>query len=204
MIACDEELVLQYRKNSKEAYDFLLKRKLYQHRPLLYKYYYQCKCYGGTMADIHSLFYETFHKAVLRFIYNKILFNTYFLKLLNRDLAGYFRYLKHPCRSPNTFLSFDQEINYDLNLTFYDVLNCEEQKNDCRNFINVQAVMEILDELPINKKDFETRNIIFLKSYGYTVPEIAVAINLNAPAVRRRIKDFYTSELGERIRQHLL
>lgn len=204
IIACDEQLIFQYRLNSKEAYDFLLKRKLHQCKPLLQKYYNQCKPYGGTMEDIQSLFYESFHKAVLKYLFNGILFQTYFLKLLNRDLAGYYRFISQPCKAPNAFFSLDQEINQDLNLTFHDVVNTSEQKNDCRNIINIQAAFDFLETLPINKKDDETKRIIILKAVGYSVLEISKFVNLNPPAVRRRIKDFYTSELGEIIRQQLI
>lgn len=204
IIACDEELILQYRKNSKEAYDFLLQRNLREYTPLLRKYYNLCQPFGGTMEDLTSLFYESFHKAVLRFVFGDVLFKTYFLKLLNRDLAGYYRYISQPCKVANAFLSLDQEISYDSNLTFHDIINTEEQKNDLRNQINIQLVFELLNELPIDKKDEETKRIIVLKAVGYNVNEIAKLTNLKPPAVRRRIKSFYTSELGEKIRSQLL
>lgn len=40
---CDEQLILCYRQNSKEAYDYLLKSKHQAVLPLLKKYATQCK-----------------------------------------------------------------------------------------------------------------------------------------------------------------
>lgn len=204
IIACDEQLILQYRQNNKEAYDCLLKRKARQCLPLLRKYENQCKPFGGNIDDLYSIFYESFHRAVLRYIFDGITFQTYFLKVLNRDLAGYYRYLTQPSKASYSFLSLDQEITYASNLTFHDVINTDEQRNDFRGNINTLEALKILDDLPISKKDDETKRIILLKAFGYSINEIARYLNLNPPAVRRRIKDFYTSELGERIREHLL
>lgn len=64
---CDEQLILCYRQNSKEAYDLLLLRKHLTSLPLLKKYVSQCRNYGVDMGDIYLVFLESFHKAIKRF-----------------------------------------------------------------------------------------------------------------------------------------
>ena len=73
----DEQLILCYRQNSKEAYDILLKRKHHDVLPLLKKYANQCKPFGVEMNDLYAVYLESFHKAILRFVFEKITSKTY-------------------------------------------------------------------------------------------------------------------------------
>ena len=61
----DEQLILCYRQNSKEAYDILLKRKHHDVLPLLKKYANQCKPFGVEMNDLYAVYLESFHKFLI-------------------------------------------------------------------------------------------------------------------------------------------
>jgi hypothetical protein len=201
---CDEQLILCYRQNSKEAYELLLKRKHANVLPLLKKYLQQCRNFGADMYDIYAVFLESFHRAIKRFIFEFISFQTYFLKVLNRDLAGFYRVLANPNDPRNNCLSLDQEVSYDSNLTMHDVLLMSCQKVDARNFTNINDVNMIIDADPSCKKEEITKRIVVLKTAGYSLIEISHILNLKVGAVRRKLQHFYENEDGNLIRKCLL
>ncbi|MFA7378064.1 MAG: hypothetical protein GX816_03455 [Erysipelotrichia bacterium] len=201
---CDEQLILCYRQNSLEAYQCLLERKHRVTLPLLKKYVNQCSVFGADMNDIYAIFLESFHKAIRRYVFEMITFQTYFLKVLNRDLAGFYRTISNPNKPCNNCLSLDQEVTYDSNLTFHDVLTTSSQKNDARNYANVSSVLKLLNKEALTNKDEMTRRIILLKAAGYSVSEIASIVNLKVASVRRRINNFYENELGDKIKKCLM
>ncbi|MDD4154124.1 MAG: hypothetical protein PHT30_01775 [Bacilli bacterium] len=201
---CDEQLILCYRQNSKEAYESLLKAKYQAVLPLLKKYATQCKPFGADLNDIYAVFLESFHKAIRRFVFDSITFQTYFLKVLNRDLAGYYRTLSNPNNSSNNCLSLDAEVSCETSLTFHDVLTDSSQKIDSRSFANVNAVYAIMAKEPRTSRDEIMRRIILLKSAGYSVSEIASLTKLKVSSVRRRLNAFYDEELGNAIKKCLL
>lgn len=201
---CDEQLILCYRQNSLEAYQCLLQRKHRVTLPLLKKYVNQCSVFGADMNDIYVIFLDSFHKAIRRFVFEAITFQTYFLKVLNRDLAGFYRTISNPNKPCNNCLSLDQEVTFDSNLTFHDVLTTSSQKYDAKNYANVSAVMMLMNKEGLTNKDETTRRIILLKAAGYTVSEIAMIVKLKVASVRRRINSFYDNELGEKIKNCLM
>ncbi|NCA96656.1 MAG: helix-turn-helix domain-containing protein [Bacteroidia bacterium] len=201
---CDEQLILCYRQNSKEAYDMLLHRKHSSSLPLLKKYVAQCRPYGSDMNDIYAVFLESFHKAIKRFSFEYITFQTYFLKVLNRDLAGFCRYVSNPNNPANNSISLDAEVSYDSTMTFHDVLTDQSQKVNARNFVNIAAVHALIASKAHSVREETTLRIIMLKAVGYSIPEIAKILCLKPASIRRRLNNFETGEIGEQIKKCLI
>lgn len=201
---CDEQLILCYRQNSKEAYDLLLLRKHLTSLPLLKKYVSQCRNYGVDMGDIYLVFLESFHKAIKRFTFELVTFQTYFLKVLNRDLAGFCRYVANPNNPSNNSVSLDAEITLDSAMTFHDVLTDSSQQINARNFVNIAAAHQIIASEPRTMREKTTLRVVMLKAAGYSVSEIAKLTKLKVAAVRRRLNNFETEEIGEELKKCLI
>ncbi|MDY0345043.1 MAG: hypothetical protein WCX85_01745 [Bacilli bacterium] len=201
---CDEQLILCYRQNSKEAYDILLNRKHNSSLPLLKKYATQCKPFGVEMSDIYAIFLESFHKAILRFVFEKIMFQTYFLKVLNRDLANFARTISNPNSARNNCFSLDATVGHDTSLTFHDVLSDASQKIDARSYVKVNAAYNLINGEPKNNREETVKRIIILKAAGYSVIEIANLTNLKPASIRRRINGFYDDELADKLKKCLM
>lgn len=200
----DEQLILCYRQNSKEAYDILLKRKHHEALPLLKKYVNQCKPFGVDMNEIHAIFLESFHKAILRYVFENILFQTYFLKVLNRDLAGFSRAISNPNSPRNNCFSLDAEVGPDTSLTFHDVLTDSSQKIDARSYVRVNHAYNLLNGEPKNNREEIVKRIVLLKVAGYSISEIASLTNLKPASIRRRLDGFYSDELSDKLKKSLM
>lgn len=201
---CDEQLILCYRQNSKEAYDYLLKSKHQAVLPLLKKYATQCKPFGSDLNDIYAVFLESFHKAIRRYFFDFVTFQTYFLKVLNRDLAGYYRLISNPNNPANNILSLDAEVAQDTALTFHDVMTDASQKIDSRSHTNVNAVYAMMVQEPQTSREETMRRIVLLKAAGYSISEIASLTKLNVASVRRRLNAFDDHEVGNQIKKCLI
>jgi len=199
----DEQLILCYRQSSKEAYDLLLKRKHGHLLPLLKKYVQKCKSYVVDMNDIYDVFLTSFHKAIKRFNFEAVTFQTYFLKVLNRDLAGFYRTISNPANPNNNCLSLDQEIARDSSLTFHDVLTIASQRIDSRNYANISEVRAMVNDAYPSAKQEVMKRIILLKAAGYSLHEISKIVNLKVGSVRRRIDEFYDDEIGQHVKKCL-
>lgn len=200
----DEQLILCYRQSSKEAYDILLKRKHHESLPLLKKYANQCKPFGVEMNDLYAVFLESFHKAILRYVFEKIMFQTYFLKVLNRDLAGFYRVVSNPNSPRNNCFSLDAMVGADTSLTFHDVVTDSSQKIDARSFVRVNHAYNLLNGEPENNREEVLKRILILKVAGYSISEIANLTNLKPASIRRRLNKFYTDEFSDKLKKSLM
>lgn len=200
----DEQLILCYRQSSKEAYDILLKRKHHESLPLLKKYANQCKPFGVEMNDLYAVFLESFHKAILRYVFGKIMFQTYFLKVLNRDLAGFYRVVSNPNSPRNNCFSLDAMVGADTSLTFHDVVTDSSQKIDARSFVRVNHAYNLLNGEPENNREEVLKRILILKVAGYSISEIANLTNLKPASIRRRLNKFYSDELSDKLKKSLM
>ncbi|MFA5421450.1 MAG: hypothetical protein WC344_01470 [Bacilli bacterium] len=201
---CDEQLILCYRQNSLEAYRLLLNRKHQCSLPLLKKYVNQSRLIGADMNDYYSIFLESFHKAIKRYMFDGNLFQTYFLKVLNRDLAGFYRTLSNPNSPRNNSFSLDSTVTPESTLTFHDVLADDRQKIDARNYANVNGAFCLIESDSRTNYEESVKRIVMLKAAGYSADEIAKITNIKVTVVRRRLNDFYHDELGMKIKKCLM